>query len=94
MAVSQYLMTEGSVPKKIISFAIPVFIGQLFQQMYNTADSLIVGKMIGKTALAAVTSVGSIVFLIVGFFMGFSMGAGVVIARDIGAEEEEAVSRR
>ena len=93
MTVSQYLMTEGSVPKKIISFAIPVFIGQLFQQMYNTADSLIVGKMIGKTALAAVTSVGSIVFLIVGFFMGFSMGAGVVIARDIGAEEEEAVSR-
>ncbi len=93
MQTSQYLMTEGSVRKKIITFAIPVFIGQLFQQMYNTADSLIVGKLIGKTALAAVTSVGSLVFLIVGFFMGFSMGAGVVIARDIGAEDHDAVSK-
>ena len=86
-------MTEGSVRKKIIMFAIPVFIGQLFQQMYNTADSLIVGKLIGQTALAAVTSVGSLVFLIVGFFMGFSMGAGVVIARDIGAGDPESVSK-
>ena len=93
MQTSQYLMTEGPVRKKIITFAIPVFIGQLFQQMYNTADSLIVGKLIGKTALAAVTSVGSLVFLIVGFFMGFSMGAGVVIARDIGAGEREEVFR-
>ena len=93
MQTSKYLMTEGSVRKKIITFAIPVFIGQLFQQMYNTADSLIVGKLIGKTALAAVTSVGSLVFLIVGFFLGFSMGAGVVIARDIGAGEKEEVSR-
>ena len=93
MQTSQYLMTEGPVRKKIISFAVPIFIGQLFQQMYNTADSLIVGKLIGTTALAAVTSVGSIVYLIVGFFMGFSMGAGVVIARDIGAEDDRAVSR-
>ena len=93
MQTSQYLMTEGPVRKKIITFAIPVFIGQLFQQLYNTADSLIVGKLIGKTALAAVTSVGSLVYLIVGFFMGFSMGAGVVIARDIGAGEHEETSR-
>ncbi|MBQ7602179.1 MAG: oligosaccharide flippase family protein, partial [Lachnospiraceae bacterium] len=74
MQATKYLMTEGSVKKKIILFAIPVFIGQLFQQLYNTADSLIVGRLIGDTALAAVTSVGSLVFLIVGFFMGFSMG--------------------
>ena len=93
MQTSKYLMTEGSVKKKIILFAIPVFVGQLFQQLYNTADSLIVGRLIGNTALAAVTSVGSLVFLIVGFFMGFSMGSGVVIARDIGAGDEEAVSR-
>ncbi|MBQ9910563.1 MAG: MATE family efflux transporter [Lachnospiraceae bacterium] len=93
MQTSQYLMTEGPVRKKIITFAIPVFIGQLFQQLYNTADSLIVGNLIGKTALAAVTSVGSLVFLIVGFFMGFSMGAGVVIARDIGSGDEDQVSR-
>ena len=86
-------MTEGTVWKRIIRFAVPVFIGQLFQQMYNTVDSLIVGKLIGTSALAAVTATGSIIFLIVGFFMGFSMGAGVVIARDIGAGDERAVSR-
>ena len=93
MAKSSYLMTEGTVWKRIVRFAIPVFIGQLFQQMYNTVDSLIVGKMIGTSALAAVTATGSIIYLIVGFFMGFSMGAGVVIARDIGAGDERAVSR-
>lgn len=93
MAKSSYLMTEGTVWKRIVRFAVPVFIGQLFQQMYNTVDSLIVGKMIGTSALAAVTATGSIIYLIVGFFMGFSMGAGVVIARDIGAGDERAVSR-
>ena len=93
MAKSSYLMTEGTVWKRIVRFAVPIFIGQLFQQMYNTVDSLIVGKMIGTSALAAVTATGSIIFLIVGFFMGFSTGAGVVIARDIGAGDERAVSR-
>ena len=93
MQRSSYLMTEGSVVKRILIFAIPVFIGQLFQQLYNTVDSLIVGNMVGDTALAAVTSVGSIIYLVVGFFMGFSMGAGVVIARDIGSGDEGAVSR-
>ena len=93
MAKSTYLMTEGTVWKRIVSFAVPVFIGQLYQQMYNTVDSLIVGKMIGTSALAAVTATGSIIFLIVGFFMGFSTGAGVVIARDIGAGDARAVSR-
>lgn len=92
-SASGFLMTEGSVKQKIIRFAIPVFVGQLFQQLYNTVDSLIVGNLISKTALAAVTSVGSVVYLVVGFFMGFSMGAGVVIARDIGAGDEKAVSR-
>ena len=90
MAKSSYLMTEGTVWKRIVRFAVPVFIGQLFQQMYNTVDSLIVGKLIGTSALAAVTATGSIIFLIVGFFMGFSMGAGVVIARDIGAGDGRA----
>ena len=85
-------MTEGPVRKKIIMFALPIFVGHLFQQMYNTADSLIVGRLIGKTALAAVTSTGSLVYLIVGFFMGFSMGAGIVIARDIGRGDAKEVS--
>ncbi len=87
------LMTEGSIGKKIILFAIPIFIGQLFQQLYNTVDSLIVGNLIGSGALAAVSSTGTLIFLVVGFFFGFSMGAGIVIAREIGAQDREKVSK-
>lgn len=86
-------MTEGSIGKRIILFAIPIFIGQLFQQLYNTVDSLIVGNLIGSSALAAVSATGTLVFLVIGFFFGFSMGAGVVIAREIGAQDAEATSR-
>ena len=85
---SDNLMTEGSIKKKIILFAIPIFIGQLFQQLYNTVDSLIVGRLIGSRALAAVSSTGTITFLVIGFFFGFAMGAGIVIAREIGAQNE------
>lgn len=87
------LMTEGGIAKKIILFAIPIFIGQLFQQLYNTVDSLIVGNLIGSSALAAVSATGTLVFLVIGFFFGFSMGAGIVIAREIGAQNRENVSR-
>ncbi|MDO4846532.1 MAG: MATE family efflux transporter [Clostridiaceae bacterium] len=83
------LMTEGSIYSKIIKFAIPIFIGQLFQQLYNTVDSLIVGNMIGRTALAAVSSTGTLVFLVIGFFFGFSIGAGIVISKYIGAKDDE-----
>ena len=62
------ILTEGSIPKKIIAFAIPLFLGNLFQQLYNMADSLIVGNFLGSNALAAVTSTGSLIFLLVGFF--------------------------
>lgn len=86
-------MTEGSIAKKIILFAIPIFIGQLFQQLYNTVDSLIVGNLIGSSALAAVSATGTLVFLVIGFFFGFSMGAGIVIAREIGAQNRETVSK-
>ncbi len=89
MATSKTLMTEGSVWKKMISFAIPVFIGQLFQQLYNTADSLIVGNFTGSEALAAVSSSGNLIFLITGFFGGVALGAGVVIANYIGAQDRE-----
>ena len=78
---SSTLLTEGSIWKKIIAFAIPIFLGNLFQQLYNTADSLIVGNFIGSDALAAVSSSGNLSFLMVGFFSGIAMGAGVVIAR-------------
>ncbi len=87
------LMTEGSVWKHLLTFAIPVFIGYLFQQMYNTVDSLIVGNFVSHKALAAVTSTGSVTYLLVGFFMGFSAGAGIVIAQALGEGNREAVSR-
>ena len=89
----QYLMTEGPIHQKVLRYAIPVFVGYLFQQLYNTADALIVGNLVGRNALAAVTSTGSIVFLAIGTFTGFSMGAGIVIARYIGAEDAERTSR-
>lgn len=85
------LMTQGSIAKKIIAFAIPLFLGNLFQQLYNTADSLIVGNFLGSNALAAVSSSGNLIFLMVGFFNGVAMGAGVVIARYYGARQAENV---
>lgn len=87
------LMTEGSISKKMIRFAIPLFLGNLFQQLYNTADSLIVGNFLGSEALAAVSSSGSLIFLLVGFFSGISMGAGVVIARYFGAKDDKRVHK-
>lgn len=83
------LMTEGNIKKLILMYAGPIFIGQLFQQLYNTADAMIVGNFVGQNALAAVTSVGSLSFLFVGFFTGFSTGASVIIAREIGADHKE-----
>lgn len=83
------LMTEGSIQKKLIAFAIPLFLGNLFQQLYNTADSLIVGNFLGSEALASVSSSGNLIFLMVGFFNGIAMGAGVVIARYFGARDQE-----
>ncbi len=85
--VKTYSLTEGSIAKGMVYFAIPIFFGQLFQQMYNMADSLIVGNFLGSEALAAVTSTGSLTFLLVGFFNGTAMGAGVVIARYFGARD-------
>lgn len=90
---SATLMTEGPIGRKILAFAFPLFLGNLFQQLYNTADSLIVGNFIGSDALAAVSSSGSLIFLLVGFFNGISVGAGVVIARYFGARDKEKVER-
>jgi len=89
---SSTLLTEGVIWKKIITFAFPLFLGNLFQQLYNVSDSLIVGNFIGSDALAAVSSSGSLIFLMVGFFSGISMGAGVVVARYYGARDKKSVS--
>ena len=80
-------LTEGSISQGIIAFALPLFLGNLFQQLYNTADSLIVGNFLGSEALAAVSSSGNLIFLMVGLVNGVSMGAGVVIARYFGAKD-------
>lgn len=88
---SSNTLTEGSIPKKIIYFTFPIFLGNLFQQLYNMADSLIVGNFLGSEALAAVACTGNLIFLLVGFFNGTAMGAGVVIARFFGAKDYERV---
>jgi putative MATE family efflux protein len=84
-------MTQGPIIRLLIQFSIPLLIGQLFQQLYNTVDTLVVGNFVGKEALAAVGSTGSIINMLIGVFMGFSMGANVIIAQYYGARDEKAV---
>ena len=86
-------LLEGSIWKGIVSFAIPLFLGNLFQQLYNTADSLIVGNFLGSDALAAVSSSGSLIFLMVGFFNGIAVGAGVVISKYFGAADYDGLKK-
>ena len=90
---SGVLMTEGTIWKKIVFFAMPILFGNLFQQLYNTVDSLIVGNFLGSEALAAVSSSGNLIYLLVGFFNGIALGAGVVIARYYGAKDAQSVER-
>ncbi len=86
-------LTTGNVYKQILTFALPILLSQLFQQLYNTADSLIVGHYLGTDALAAVSSSGTLIFLLVSFFNGTAMGAGIVISRYFGANDPDKVSR-
>ena len=68
-------MTEGVIWKELTAFAVPLLVGNLFQQLYNTVDSIVVGNYVGKEALAAVGSVGPIINSLIGFFIGLSAGA-------------------
>lgn len=86
-------MTVGNPYRLIVEFALPVLLSQIFQQLYNTADSLIVGRFLGTEALAAVSSSGPLIFLMNSFFIGMFMGAGVVISRYFGAGEYDQMSR-
>lgn len=81
------LMTSGVIWKQILLFSIPLLLGNLFQQLYNTVDSMVVGNFIGNNALAAVGSSNPIINLLVSFFMGLSTGAGVIISRCYGANK-------
>lgn len=78
-------LTKGSIVKAIIFFSVPLLIGNLFQQLYNAVDSYVVGNYVGKVALAAVGASTPIINMLIGFFMGISTGAGVVIAQFFGA---------
>ncbi len=86
-------MTKGGIYSVMASFALPILLSQIFQQLYNTADSLIVGQFLGTDALAAVSSSGTLIFLLVSFFNGTAMGAGVVISRYFGEGNDEKVSK-
>ena len=82
-------ITEGVIWKGIIRFSAPLLVGNLFQQLYNMVDSVIVGNFVGTGALAAVGSTMAIINMLVGLFMGMSSGAGVVLAQRYGAKDEQ-----
>ena len=84
-------MTEGNITRHIISFALPLLIGNVFQQLYNTVDTWVVGNYVSNEAFSAVGSVGPIINMLIGFFMGLSSGAGVVISQYYGAKRYDEV---
>lgn len=86
-------MTQGSPVKKIIAFTIPMLLGNIAQQLYNTADSIIVGKFVGDNALAAVGSAGPILNLMLVLFMGIAVGASIMVSQYFGARQREELSR-
>ena len=83
------MMSEGVIWKQLLIFTIPLLIGNLFQQLYNTVDSVVVGNYVGPQALAAVGASNPIINLLVGFFMGLSTGAGVIVSQYYGAKNKE-----
>ena len=80
-------MTQGNITRHIISFALPLLMGNVFQQLYNTVDTWVVGNFVSNEAFSAVGTVGPIVNMLIGFFMGLSSGAGVVISQYYGAHK-------
>ena len=86
-------MTTGSPMKNIVKFCLPLMIGNLFQQLYNMADAIIVGKCVGKEALSAVGSVGSLNFLIIGSVIGLCAGFAIPIAQRFGAQDIKSLKK-
>ncbi|MBR0399708.1 MAG: MATE family efflux transporter [Mogibacterium sp.] len=86
-------MTAGNPVRQIVKFMIPMLIGNVFQQLYNTVDSIVVGKYIGDNALAAVGSAGPIVNLLLVLFMGISVGAGIMVSQYFGARQRNSLSK-
>ena len=86
-------LTTGPIGREILAFAIPLFLGQLLQQLYNVADAWVVGNFADNNAFAAVSSTGSMTFLVIGFFNGVATGGGVVISKYFGAKNYAAVDK-
>ena len=84
-------MTEGDIKRHLISFAFPLLVGNIFQQLYNMVDTWVVGNYVSNEAFSAVGSVGPIINILIGFFLGFSSGAGVVISQYYGAKRYDKV---
>ena len=84
-------ITEGVIWKQLLSFFFPIVLGTFFQQMYNTVDTIIVGRFVGTQALAAVGSTGALISLLNGFFIGLSRGATVLISQCFGANDYRGV---
>jgi Na+-driven multidrug efflux pump len=85
-------MTQGDPVRQIVKFMIPMLIGNIFQQLYNTVDSIVVGKYIGDNALAAVGSASPILNLLLVLFMGISVGAGIMVSQYFGAKQRGSLS--
>ena len=88
-AAKGILMTEGPIARKILAFTLPLLLGNVFQQLYNTVDSVVVGNFVGKEALATVGSSSSMIGMIVSLFMGIGVGASVIISQYYGAKSED-----
>ena len=86
-------MTVGSPWKRILEFSIPMLLGNIAQQLYNTADSVIVGMYVGDNALAAVGSAGPVLSLLLALFVGIATGAGIIVSQSFGAKDREALSK-
>ena len=86
-------ITEGVIYKQLLYFFIPILIGSAFQQLYNTVDTLVVGQFVGTNALAAVGAPGTLINLLLNFFVGLAGGASVIVGQYYGAQNEKGVSR-
>jgi len=86
-------MTQGNITRHIINFALPLLVGNVFQQLYNTVDTWVVGNFVSNEAFSAVGTVGPVINMLIGFFMGLSSGAGVVISQYYGAKRYEDVEK-
>ena len=91
--VRENRITEGVIWKEMLRYAIPLMVGNLFQQLYNTVDSIVVGRFVGTNALAAVSSVMFVILMIIGFVMGLANGASVLMSQRYGARDAEGTQK-